>query len=295
MPIEPGPRIDTALVQRLVAEQFPQWSDLPVRPVERGGWDNRSFRLGDALVARLPSSAEYADKVALEQHWLPRLAPMLPQAIPEPVALGEPAASYPWPWSIRRWIDGVDAAAAPIRDMNSLARDLALFLRALHAIDASGGPGPGRHNFQRGGPLASYDGETRAALAALRGRIDTAAASRLWDAALAAYWTGPALWLHGDVAAGNLLLRDGTLCAVIDFGGMAVGDPACDLAIAWTLFDPASRQVFRDTLGADDGMWVRGRGWALWKALIVLAGCPGTDPQQIPSSRQVLEVMLSDF
>ena len=231
MPAEPTLRIDTTLVQRLIAEQFPRWRDLPVRPVERSGWDNRSFRLGDTLVARLPSSAEYADKVAIEQHWLPSLAPMLPQAIPEPVALGEPCAAYPWPWSIRRWIDGVDAAAA----------------------------------------------------------------CRLWEAALAACWTGPALWLHGDVAAGNLLLRDGTLCAVIDFGGMAVGDPACDLAIAWTLFDPASRQVFRDTLGADDGMWVRGRGWALWKALIVLAGCPGTDPQQIPSSRQVLEVMLSDF
>ena len=292
MTYEPSPRIDATLVQRLVVEQFPQWSDLPVRPVERSGWDNRRFRLGDDLVARLPSRAEYAAKIALEQHWLPRLAPKLPRSIPEPVALGEPSAAYPWPWSIRRWIDGIDAASTPICDMPTLARDLALFLRALQAIDASGGPVPGGHNFQRGGPLAYYDGETQAALAALRGRIDTAAATRLWDAALATRWAGPAVWLHGDIAAGNLLLRDGALCAVIDFGGMAVGDPACDLAAAWTLFDPASRQVFRDTLGPDDGMWLRGQGWVLWKDLIVLAAGPMSDPRQIATSRRVMASLL---
>ena len=293
MTYEPSPRIDATLVQRLIAEQFPQWSNLPVRPVERSGWDNRSFRLGDDLVARLPSRAEYAAKIPLEQHWLPRLAPMLPRSIPEPVALGEPSAAYPWPWSIRRWIHGIDAASTPISDMPTLARDLALFLRALQSIDASGGPVPGGHNFQRGGPLAYYDGETRAALAALRGRIDTAAATCLWDDALAVRWTAEAVWLHGDVAAANLLLRDGALCAVIDFGGLAVGDPACDLAVAWTLFDPGSRQVFRDTLGPDDSMWLRGRGWALWKALIVLAAGDASDPRQIATSRRVLDSVFA--
>lgn len=294
MQAEPTRAIDADLARRLVTAQFPQWRHLPVRPVERGGWDNRSFRLGDALVARLPSRAEYATQVAIEQQWLPRLAPTMPLPIPDPIALGQPAVDYPWSWSVRRWIDGVDAAKAPPADLCHLARDLALFLRALQAIDAAGGPAPGARNFHRGGSLAVYDGQTRQALLALEGQVDRLAATKLWDAALASRWTDSPLWVHGDIAAGNLLLRDDALCAVIDFGGMAIGDPACDLSIAWTLLDEAARAVFREILAPDAETWARGRGWALWKALIVLAGLCGTDPSGAETSRRVVGALLSD-
>lgn len=290
---ETSPVIDADLVRRLVSAQFPQWRELPVRPVARSGWDNRSFRLGDTMVVRLPSRAEYADKVAIEQRWLPRLAPGLPLSIPDPIALGQAAQGYPWPWSIRRWIDGDDATSVAIGELSHLARDLALFLRALQDLDPAGGPVPGTHNYQRGGPLAFYDRDTRQALLALEGRIDTRAVTRIWDTALASRWSNPPVWLHGDVAAGNLLLRDGALCAVIDFGGLAVGDPACDLAIAWTLFDEPARAVFRDVLAPDAGTWARGRGWALWKALIILAGFCGTDEPGIETSRRVVGALLS--
>jgi aminoglycoside phosphotransferase (APT) family kinase protein len=182
----PRPGADAALVRRLVAAQFPEWAHLPVRPVERDGWDNRTFRLGDQLAVRLPSAVAYAAQAEKEHRFLPRLAPHLPLEVPVSLALGEPAEGFPWRWSVRRWIDGEDAAVARIGDAREFANSLAVFLVALQRIDVEGGSPPGPDNFFRGGPLATYEGETRAALAALRGRIDVAAAAGVWDAALAA-------------------------------------------------------------------------------------------------------------
>ena len=286
--------IDVSLVSRLVSTQFPQWADLPVKPVEFGGWDNRTFHLGEQMTVRLPSAAAYSLQVEKEHRWLPRLAPLLPLPIPVPLAMGTPADGYPWHWSVYRWLEGENATIAPIVDLRQFATTLAHFLVALQQADAAGGPPSGPHNFYRGGPLTTYDGETRQAIAALDGTIDTDAVTAVWEAALAATWHGTPVWFHGDVSAGNLLVERGRLSAVIDFGTSGVGDPACDLAIAWTLFEGESRQAFRAALSVDKATWARGRGWTLWKALITVAGLPGTDPPAARRSRRVIDEVLAD-
>ena len=285
--------IDADLVGRLIATQFPQWKDLAIKPVASGGWDNRTFHLGDDMTVRLPSAAPYALQVEKEHRWLPRLAPLLPLPIPVPLAMGIPAENYPWHWSVYGWIEGETAKRERIADLSQFAVDLAGFLIALKRIDPSGGPPPGQHNFFRGGPLTVYDGETRQAITALGNRIDTGAASAVWEAALAATWQGRPVWFHGDVASGNLLVEDGRLSAVIDFGTSGVGDPSCDLVIAWTFFEGESREVFRADIAVDDATWARGRGWALWKALITVAG--HTDNQaEVEKSRHVIDDVLAD-
>ena len=286
--------IDAALVGLLVAEQFPQWADLPVRPVEFGGWDNRTFHLGSDKMVRLPSAARYAEQVDKEHRWLPKLAPHLPLPIPIPLTKGAPAHGYPWGWSVYRWLEGETAIVGRIADLRQFAIALAWFLTALQRIDPAGGPLPGRHNFYRGGPLTVYDAETRQALAALEGRIDTEAASAVWEAALDATWHGSPVWFHGDVATGNLLVKEGRLSAVIDFGTSGVGDPSCDLAISWTLFWGESRKAFREALGPDDATWARGRGWTLWKALITLAEHVDTNPPQASVAQRVIDEVIND-
>ncbi|MEI9406116.1 aminoglycoside phosphotransferase family protein [Mesorhizobium argentiipisi] len=290
---DPQPTIDADLVRRLVDAQFPGWRHLPVSPVAFGGWDNRTFHLGDEMTVRLPSAAAYSPQVEKEHRWLPRLAPLLPLPIPTPLAMGEPAEGYPWHWSVYRWIDGETARSARIDDLNAFAVSLADFLVALRGIDVTDGPAPGQHNFHRGGPLTVYDDEARQAIAALEGRIDTQAATTVWEAALAATRFGSPVWFHGDVASGNLLVEDGSLSAVIDFGTSGVGDPSCDLAIAWIFFEGASREAFRTRIAVDDATWARGRGWALWKALITVAG---HDANQAEAERQrrVIDEVLSD-
>jgi aminoglycoside phosphotransferase (APT) family kinase protein len=181
--------ITPEVVARLVAEQFPHWAGPAVVPVAESGWDNRTFRLGDGLSVRLPTAEWYVAAVEKEHRWLPRLAPHLPLPIPVPVALGSPGAGYPWPWSVRRWIDGRPAAADRIADPVAFARDLASFLVALWHVEAAG-PAAGAHSFHRGGALAVYDGETRAALAALGPEVDRSAVARVWDEALASPGTG---------------------------------------------------------------------------------------------------------
>jgi aminoglycoside phosphotransferase (APT) family kinase protein len=286
--------INVSLVRRLIATQFPQWADLPVEPVEAGGWDNKTFHLGAHMTVRLPSAARYAPQVEKEHRWLPKLAPLLPLPIPVPLAMGVPADGYPWHWSVYRWLEGEVATAGRIADLSEFATTLADFLTALYRIGPSGGPPPGQHNFFRGGPLAVYDAETRQALATLDGRIDTDAALAAWEAALASSWHGAPVWFHGDVAAGNLLVERGCLSAVIDFGTSGVGDPSCDLAIAWTLFEGESREAFRGVLGTDDASWARGRGWGLWKALITLADVIDTDPLLAARLRREIDDILAD-
>ena len=284
--------IDASLAGRLIAAQFPQWAGLAIEPVKFGGWDNRTFHLGRHMSARLPSAAHYAGQVEKEQRWLPKLAPHLPLPIPAPLALGVPGEGYPWPWSVYRWLEGESAKSARISDWRQFAGALAHFLVTLRQIDAEGGPPPGTHNFFRGGPPSTYDGETRQAIAALNGKIDAGAVTAVWDAALAAAWHGAPVWVHGDVEVGNLLLQDGRLSSVIDFGCLGVGDPACDLAIAWTLFEGESREAFRDAVSLDAATWARGRGWALWKALITLAGLPGTNASAAPSASRVIDAIV---
>jgi len=286
--------ITAEIVAGLIEDQFPQWAGLPIRPVEADGIDNTTFRLGQAMSVRLPSSAAYVEQVDKEHRWLPVLAPQLPLPIPEPLAKGEPGRGFPRPWSVYRWIDGEPAARENIGDMVRFATDLAGFLGALYQIDPAGGPPPGTHNFFRGGPVAVYDDETREALAALRWHIDTALAAEVWETALDAGPPGPPAWFHGDAQPGNLLVRDGRLSAVIDFGTSGVGDPACDTTIAWTFLEGDASRAFREALPFDDATWARGRGWAIWKAMIVLVGALKDDPQDAAFTTRVIEAILAD-
>ena len=282
------------LVRRLVAGQFPEWAELPVRPVAFDGWDNRTFRLGDDLSVRLPSAAGYVEQIEKEHRWLPVLAPHLPLPIPAPIAKGRPAEGYPWPWSIYRWLPGEIASVARVDDLAQFARDVAGFLVALAAIDPTGGPAPGPHNFYRGGSLTVYDAETRQAVVDLGDKFDGAAALDVWETALVATWVGPPVWFHGDIATGNLLVQDGHLGAVIDFGTSGVGDPACDLAITWTLFSGDSREAYRAAYPADQGMWARGRAWTLWKALIVAAGLAQTNNPEGDRALEIANDVIAD-
>jgi len=286
--------INASLVRQLVTAQFPQWAHLPIKPVEFGGWDNRTFHLGDDMTVRLPSAEAYTAQVEKEHRWLPRLAPFLPLPIPVPLAMGIPADGYPWHWSIYRWLEGENATIERIADLHQFATTLAQFLVALQRIDPAGGPPPGRHNFYRGGPLPIYDTETRQAIATLAGTIDSDAVTAVWEAALKSTWPGSPVWLHGDVSAGNLLVTRGRLSAVIDFGCSGVGDPACDVTIAWTLFSGESREAFRTALPVDSATWSQGRGWALWKALITLAEYIDTNPLEAGKARHVIDEVLAE-
>lgn len=282
------PVIDTALVRRLVDAQFPQWRDLPIAPVEHDGWDNRTFRLGSELSVRLPSAAAYAAQVAKEHEWLPRLAPRLPLPIPSPVAVGAPDDGYPYPWSVYRWLPGRPLALALDEvEAVTLARDIGAFLVALRGAEAADGPAPGPHNFFRGAPPDVYGEEARAAITLLGD--DEPQARAIWERATASRWEGDPVWFQGDVAEGNLLVDSGRLSAVIDFGTSGVGDPACDLVPAWTMFDDPARTAFRDAVALDDATWARARGWALWKAAITLRDRPAD-----PGARTTLRRLLAD-
>ena len=287
--------IDVTLVRRLLAAQFPRWANLPLMPVPSAGTDNAIYRLGDDLAVRLPRIPGAVGQVEKECAWLPRLAPHLPLAIPVPLVKGAPGAGYPHPWSIGPWCPGGPPAIERLADPHRAATDLARFLIALQRIDPAGGPLPGEHNFGRGVPLAQRDRGTRAAIAALAGMIDTEAVTAAWDAALLApVWRGTPVWIHGDLSAGNLLAVDGRLSAVIDWGGLSVGDPACDLMIAWTLFAGESRAAFRAALGVDEATWARGRGWALSWALIFIPYYMETNPVGVAGARCTIAEVLAD-
>lgn len=253
----------------LLREQFPELAHLPVTPVQVDGWDNSTFRVGPSLTARLPTADGYVPAVAKEHRWLPVLGPLLPFPVPEPVALGAPGCGFPRPWSVYRWLPGETARAEGVPDLDTFARDVARFLTCLWAVDTSGGPVAGAHSFGRGGPLSAYDTDVRACLGALPADLAREVLD-LWGAASAAPSQGPPRWFHGDMAPSNLLVRNGRLAAVIDFGTCGVGDPACDLVLAWTFLDPGSRRTCLQQLEVDAGTRTRARGWALWKALMTL-------------------------
>ncbi len=290
-------RIDVPaeLVSRLVATQFPQWAGLPVTPVANGGWDNWTFHLGSKMSVRMPSAAEYALAVEKEQRWLPALAPRLPLPVSTPVAKGEPGEGYPFPWSIYSWLDGEQARADRIAEPVRFAVDLAEFLSALRRVDPTDGPRPGTHNWYRGATLRTYAGVVREALTELAGHVDVDLVTEIWRDALDAPWDGTEMWFHGDVAQGNLLLADGQLAAVIDFGTCGVGDPACDLAIAWTLLAVEGRHAFRETLAVDEAAWSRGRGWALWKTLATCASTLDDVDEEADTARRVLDGIIAEY
>ena len=287
---------DASLVGRLLATQFPQWADLPIEPVHSAGTDNALYRLGDDLAVRLPRIHSATGQVDKEHQWLPRLAPFLPLAIPVPLAKGKPGEGYPWHWSVYRWLEGENATIEHIADPRQSAIDLAQFITALQQIVAAGGPPPGPHNSSRGEPLAMRDTRTRDAIATLQGTLDADAVTAVWDAAIeVAAWHGPPVWLHGDLQSGNLLAVQGRLSAVIDFGCLGVGDPACDVMAAWIYLSAETRDIFRAALPIDDATWARGRGWALSVGLIALPYDQSTNPVLAGIARRAIHEALADY
>ena len=282
--------IDESLVHRLLAEQFPDWAGLPLERLRSSGTDNALYRLGDEMVVRLPRIRSAVASVDKEHEWLPRLAPRIPPAIPAPLAKGTPAEGYPWQWGVYSWLDGENPAIDGITDIDSLTGDLVQFVDALHRIDLAGGPPS-----HRGAPLKVQDTEARSAIAELKGMADTEAATSAWNEALAIpEWSGQPLWIHGDLLPGNLLLRAGRLTGVIDWAALGVGDPACDLIVAWALLPRAARKSFRVALGVDDATWARGRGWALSIGLIALPYYRHTNPDFAATARHLISQVLAD-
>ena len=287
--------IDAILAKHLISKQFPQWKDLVVTPVAIGGWDNRTFHLGDHMVVRMPSVQQYAAKVAKEQYWLPKLASLLPLEIPTPIAMGQPDEHYPWDWSIYRWIQGDTVAAVPLADKNQLAIDLAAFIKALHAIDLSNGPIPEYGDFSYNGGLEAYNDETRRAVLILAAKIDVKTALELWEHALTSQWRQDPVWVHGDLSTGNMLMKNGRLNAIIDFSGLSVGDPACDLVIAWKFFNHDTRKIFRQLLPLDEDTWARSRAWALWKSLFIAASIGESNPIEAAQAWYTIHETLDDY
>jgi aminoglycoside phosphotransferase (APT) family kinase protein len=292
------PAVDAALVQRLIASQHPRWAGLPIERVASDGTTNAIYRLGSAVAVRLPLARYGEQAIEVEGRWLPRIAPRLPRASPEQLATGEPDAGYPFRWSVHGWIEGAPVSRATVDDLVTLAQDLAAWLGALHRIDTADGRDAALNDL-RGAPLAVRDAETRRGLAALADEIDVDAALAAWEDALRAErWNRPAVWSHGDLLPGNLLARDGRLAAVIDFAGLGVGDPACDLMIAWGLFSGASRAAFREALREsirlDEATWTRGRGHALYHAAIYIPYYRHANPAGVTAARRQLAAVLGD-
>jgi aminoglycoside phosphotransferase (APT) family kinase protein len=286
--------IDAALARRLVDTQFPQWAELPLKRLHPAGSDHVIYRLGDDLSVRLPRHAGAVGQAVKESEWLPRLAPHLPLAIPVPVGVGEPGFTYPWPWAVSRWLDGEVATVEALGGSSGTAVQLAEFLIALQTVRPQDFPADDAHEDLTGRPLADRDGATRAAIAEVDGTFDAAAMTELWDAALSApEWDRPPVWFHGDFHTGNLLTSAGRLSAVIDFGGLGIGDPACDLTIAFTLMSAGSRAAFRAALGLDDATWTRGRGWALATGLNAYVSYAAVSPRVASqTTRQITEALI---
>ncbi|MDP3769222.1 MAG: aminoglycoside phosphotransferase family protein, partial [Dehalococcoidia bacterium] len=263
---------------------------LPIEPVASAGTVNAIYRLGDDMVVRLPRVHRWAAALEKEYHWLPKLAPRLPLRVPEPVAKGHPASWYPFSWAIYRWIDGQPYADELVDDEPQAAKDLARFVVELRRIDpVIGAPRGGRK------PLRELDAVTRAAIESARDVIDSDAATAAWERALEApVWEGKPVWIHTDLLRPNLLVDGGRLCAVIDFGGVGVGDPAADVIAAWSVFSNTGRWTFRGALDVDDGTWNRARGFALHQAAMIIPYYPETNPGFVALAKRTVEEVLAD-
>jgi aminoglycoside phosphotransferase (APT) family kinase protein len=282
--------IDAELVRRLVAAQFPALAGRPIRAVGSTGTVNAIFRLGDDLYARLPRMAKWAGDLEREWEWLPRVAPRVSLAVPKPVGQGRAGDGYPFAWAIYDWIDGAPYADALVENEGASAEALAGFVADLRRIEpAAGAPRAGRR------PLLELDASTREAIAAARPDIDADAATAAWERALyAPVWDGISVWIHADLLRPNVLVRDGRICAVIDFGGAGVGDPATDVIAAWSVFGPAGRERYRAALKVGDGAWQRARGIALHQAAMIIPYYRETNPAFVALAVRTIEQILSE-
>jgi aminoglycoside phosphotransferase (APT) family kinase protein len=287
--------IDVDLVRRLLLEQHPDLADLPLTQIGEG-WDNAVFRLGDELAIRLPRRSATAALMQNEQRWLPTLAPRLPLPVPTPVRVGRPGSGFPWAWSIVRWFPGVASFIAPPLDLRATAIALGGFLRALHQPAPAEAP----QNPWRSIPLDARTARLHEHLDQLHDTVNRERILALWDRLVVTpRWPGPPLWIHGDLHPGNLLLADGRLTAVLDFGDLTSGDPATDLSVMWMLLPPEHRQTLFTSAGRsrsnerDEEVWRRARGWALALGVAYLAHAADDDPLA-ELARKTLESALSN-
>ncbi len=286
---------ERSVVQDLLKQQFPKWAQLALKRVQSTGTDNAIYRLGADMAIRLPRIDWAIAQVEKEHTWLPKLAPQLPLSIPTPIEMGMPNEHYPYKWSIYEWLEGENLNFQDLKSANQTAEELAAFLLALQAINTQDAPPAAQHN-QRGLPLTNRDTITRTAITELNTMLDADLALNIWEEALEAEnWQAQQLWFHGDLLKGNLLFKQGHLSAVIDFGGLAVGDPACDLMIAWSLLEGESRNIFRKTLKLDDATWLRGQGHALSQAALFIPYYLQTNPIGVSYAQNMLNNLFGDF
>ncbi|HFK1407413.1 aminoglycoside phosphotransferase family protein [Bacillus thuringiensis] len=278
-------KIEERLVRRLLVDQFPRWAELPLRKVEPVGTVNAVFRLGDEYSIRLARREGPTTPGGREFLWLPKIAPLVPLEIPVPIAQGRPNNEYPWFWEIHSWLKGETVPIEALDEMQA-ARDLAEFVLALQQVDPTGGP------LGRGIPLAQRDKDFRYWLARFNG---DPAVSAVWESALSAPpWNGPPVWHHGDLDVRNWLVRDKRISGVIDWGTMGIGDPACDVMVAWKLHSPEARDVFLDATLTDDATLARARGWVVSQAVAILAYyTPQNNPTLYNEAKSWLDLVLA--
>ncbi|MBN8827962.1 MAG: aminoglycoside phosphotransferase family protein [Sphingobacteriia bacterium] len=288
-------QITIQTAKKLIQEQFPEFSHLPITEVEKQGHDNRTYRLGDDILIRMPTADEYALKVSIEQELLPKLAPFLSISIPAPIKMGKPSNDYSYPFSIYKWLPGksLNLINLSTKEKEILAFDLARFLQELHAIKNVAGLVPGQHNWWRGDHISVYDKNVREQIAKLAGIIDDEKVMNLWERACNTKWNNNPVWVHGDFASGNILIQEGKLSAVIDFGSTATGDPACDLVIAWTYFEGKAQEIFINAMNIDKDTWLRACAWALWKATFVLCNIENKDSVEAIKQKKIIEDVIN--
>jgi len=284
------------LAAQLIGEQFPEYAHLPITSVDKQGHDNRTYRLGNEMLIRMPAAKEYALKVPKEQDLLPKLAPYLSVSIPIPLKMGKPSSLYPYPFSIYQWLEGKSInllTTLPTNTMECLALDLAKFLKELQSITEVDGPEPGQHNWWRGDRPSVYNQGAREQIKKLNSIIESNKAMKLWEEACKTKWTLPPRWIHGDFAIDNILFQNNKLSAVIDFGGMAMGDPACDLVIAWTFLTGKARNLFIQSMKLDEKTWLRAQAWALWKATFELCQIENKESPEAIKHKKIISELLS--
>jgi aminoglycoside phosphotransferase (APT) family kinase protein len=285
--------IDEPLVRHLIDTQFPGWRSSELAEVDSAGTDNAMYRLGDDRVVRLPRTPGAVVGLDKELTWLPELAGRLTARVPRPLGLGTPDDAYPFRWAVYDWIEG-DPARCERDDTPTFARDVARFVASLRAVEVPAeGTAPRSY---RGGRLAERDADTRTAIAACAGEIDAPLVREIWaDALRLPAYDGPPQWFHSDLKPDNLIVANGRLRGVIDFGGVAVGDPAVDQIFAWNFLTGDARATFRDALGADDATWARGRAWALTIGLVALPYYAVSNPRLAAVSRTQIAAVVDDY
>lgn len=287
--------INPTLVNAIISCQFPEYSHLAVTKPKKQGHDNHTFKLGKTMIVRLPTQQSYSQAVNKEQRFLPVLAPHLKTRIPKPVRLGMPSNLYPYHFSIYEWIPGksLDVVNMCDQDKERLSLNMVEFLQELQDIVVSG-PSPGQHNWWRGGHISIYEKDAKKQFSQLSGMIDANKATQLWDAACKTKWSKRPVWIHGDLSAGNILIQKNKLCAVIDFGCMGVGDPACDFGVAWTLFNGKAREVFISKSGINDDVWLRAKAWILWKSTFDLCNVKNDSAKAI-ACKNIINDVLNEY